>query len=294
MRFLHKGESIRLDVVISNQYDDISRSFASEIIKAKKVYVDGNLINKPSFLVCDGEEVQFEYIPREPLTAKPEKIELDIVYEDDDIIVINKPRGMVVHPAVGNASGTLVSGVLHHIGKDTTSNIRPGIVHRIDKDTTGLLVIAKTDKAMLSLQKQIQDRTMHRTYYALVHGTVSSDGMIDKPIGRSEKDRKKQAIDVKNAKTAITHYEVANSYKDYTLLKCKLDTGRTHQIRVHMQSISHPIVGDKTYSNKKEKFKLDGQLLHAYKLEFIHPSKNVPVEFIAPLPDDFKRILDIL
>jgi len=267
MKFKYSGQSIRLDTAISNEYKDISRSFASEIIKSKEVYVDGILITKPSFLVCDGEEISFTYIPREPLSAKPEEIKLDIVYEDDELLVINKPRGMVVHPAVGNASGTLVNAVLYHIGEGSNFSplegwtakqdgaVRPGIVHRIDKDTTGLLVIAKTEKALMSLQKQIQERTMHRTYYALVHGVVSSNGTIDKPIGRSMADRKKKAVDVKNAKPAITHYEVAESFSDYTLLKCKLDTGRTHQIRVHMQSISHPIVGDKTYGSKKEKFK---------------------------------------
>jgi len=294
MEFIYNGEPIRLDIAISKQFPDISRSQAKDIIDSGTVFVDEKP-QKASFLVSKGSKIEFDYISKEPINAKPEDIPIDIVYEDDDILVVNKARGMVVHPAVGQACGTLVNAVLFHLGREAnTEDVRPGIVHRIDKDTTGLLVIAKNDKAHLSLAEQIQNRQMHRTYYALVHGEVKENGTVDIPIGRSQIDRKKMAVTEKNSKRAVTHYEVLEQFEGYTLLKCNLETGRTHQIRVHMAYINHPIVGDKTYSTRKEKWKLEGQLLHAKELEFIHPTKKEPVKFTAPLPDDFNKVLSLL
>ena len=227
-----------------------------------------------------------------------EEIPLDIIFEDDCLLVINKPRGMVVHPAAGNYAGTLVNALLYHCG-DSLSEIggvlRPGIVHRIDKDTTGLLIVAKGDYAHRHLSEQLKTRSLSRTYFALVHGNIKEDtGTVDKPIDRDVHDRKKMAIAKTGGREAVTHYEVLERFGQYTLVKCKLQTGRTHQIRVHMKSLGHPLVGDKTYGIKKEAFDLEGQLLHAGAIGFIHPKSETEMAFSVPLPEDFERVLQIL
>lgn len=288
-------EPLRADVFLA-QNANITRS------RAKKLCDSGlALLNfvpvKASQRLCEGDTVVLTLPPPEELCAKAEDIALDVVYEDSDVIVINKPRGMVVHAGAGNADGTVVNALLAHC-KGTLSGIngvlRPGIVHRIDKDTTGLLIAAKNDIAHASLASQLASRTLSRSYLALVHGNFQEDsGTVDAPLSRSEKDRKMQAVRA-GGREAITDYEVRRRYGTvYTLLECRLRTGRTHQIRVHMKHISHPIVGDRTYGVKKEEFSLPGQLLHAAKIMFIHPSSGESMLFGAPLPEDFQRVLDI-
>lgn len=283
----------RLDKVISNQMG-ISRSLAAKLISAGNVIVNST-IKKPSYLVNDGDKISVDMPKAKSTEIIPQDIPIDVIYEDKQIIVINKPRNLVVHPSPGHNDMTLVNGLLFHC-KDIEGiggEHRPGIVHRIDKDTTGLLVIAKNDRAMQSLTEQIASRTAKRKYKALVEGVVKEDGYIEANIGRSHSDRKKQAV-VKGGRFAKTIYRVEKQYKNNTLLDVSLDTGRTHQIRVHMAHITHPVVGDSLYGHKKQKYNLEGQLLHAYSLTIMHPKTNKLMEFIAPLPEDFARILNIL
>ena len=230
------------------------------------------------------------------LEVEPENIPLDIRYEDEDVIVINKPKGMVVHPANGNQNGTLVNALLYHCKDLSGINgvLRPGIVHRIDKDTTGLLIVAKNDMAHASLSKHLQTKSVNRLYYALVHGVIPHDfGTIDAPIGRDVNDRQKMAVTASNSKDARTHFKVIERFKEYTLVECRLETGRTHQIRVHMQYIGHPVVGDEKYSYRKT-MKTGGQLLHAHQLTFVHPRTNETITVEAPLPTQFEEILEEL
>ena len=230
------------------------------------------------------------------LKAEAEDIPLNIVYEDSDVIVVNKPQGMVVHPAPGNYSGTLVNGLLYHCKDLSTINgvIRPGIVHRIDKDTSGILVVAKNDNSHNFLSEQLRDHSMKREYYAVVEGRLKNDnGIIDKPLGRNKKDRLKMGI-VEGGRRAVTHYEVLERYNNTTLIKCILETGRTHQIRVHMASIGHPLIGDPLYGFKKQKFKLEGQMLHAKVLGFIHPTTKEYMEFSSELPGYFQELIEKL
>jgi 23S rRNA pseudouridine1911/1915/1917 synthase len=295
--FLTAEYSERCDKYISEHVSDLSRSYIKKLSDENKILVNG-VPKSGSYKLKAGDEISFSVPEPETIEAKPEKIDLDIVYEDDELLVINKPRGMVVHPAVGNTSGTLVNAVLYHCG-DSLSGIngalRPGIVHRIDKDTTGLLVVAKTNDAHLKLSGELSDRTLSREYYALVHGNIKEDsGTISAPIARSEGDRKKMAVAKKGGREAVTDFFVEERFSKYTLVRCKLRTGRTHQIRVHMKHIGHPIVGDKTYGVKKEEFTLEGQLLHAGKIGFKHPRTGESVSFSAPLPKDFEHVLDIL
>lgn len=238
--------------------------------------------------------IRLEEPETKTLELRPENIPLDIVYEDDDVIVINKPQGMVVHPAPGHDEHTLVNALLYHCPLSTINGtFRPGIVHRIDKDTSGLLMVAKNDKAHRSLAKQLKDKTNIREYVALVHGRIAEDeGTINAPIGRSLKDRKKQAV-VKDGRNAVTHFEVLKKYRDYTFVKCILETGRTHQIRVHMKYIGHPLVGDPLYGPKKT-IKGNGQFLHAGKLGFVHPTTGKLLIFEAPLPKIFQECLEKL
>lgn len=283
----------RLDKVISNQMG-ISRSLAAKLISAGNVIVNST-IKKPSYLVNDGDKISVDMPKAKSTEIIPQDIPIDVIYEDKQIIVINKPRNLVVHPSPGHNDMTLVNGLLFHC-KDIEGiggEHRPGIVHRIDKDTTGLLVIAKNDRAMQSLTEQIASRTAKRKYKALVEGVVKEDGYIEANIGRSHSDRKKQAV-VKGGRFAKTIYRVEKQYKNNTLLDVSLDTGRTHQIRVHLAHITHPVVGDSLYGHKKQKYNLEGQLLHAYSLTIMHPKTNKLMEFIAPLPEDFARILNIL
>jgi len=284
----------RCDVYIAENAEGITRSGARKLFDEGRVLVNGALV-KASYKVKEGDVITLDIPKPKELDAKPQNISLDIVFEDEALLVINKPRGMVVHPAAGNEDGTLVNAVMFHC-KGELSGIngvlRPGIVHRIDKDTTGLLVVAKTNAAHLKLTSQLEDHTLGRTYFAIVHGNIKEDSFtVDAPIARSDRDRKKMAIK-QGGRNAVTHVEVVERFGKYTFIKCRLETGRTHQIRVHMHYIGHPILGDKAYGVKKEEFKLSGQLLHAGKIAFIHPVSGEGVTFEAPLPEDFNITLD--
>lgn len=286
----------RSDVYISENIEGVTRSFVKKLFDGGLVRINGSPA-KPSAKLKPGDVIELELPEPEEAEAVPQDIPLDIVYEDADVLIVNKPRGMVVHPAAGNGDGTLVNAVMFHCG-DSLSAIggvlRPGIVHRIDKDTTGLLAVAKNNAAHLSLSDQLKDRSLSRTYFALVHGNIKEDGgVIDAPIGRSSADRKKMAVD-REGREAVTDFEVMERFGKYTLVRCKLRTGRTHQIRVHMRHIGHPIVGDRAYGVKNEEFSLTGQLLHAGEIGFIHPSTGERMTFAAPLPEDFERVLGVL
>lgn len=294
---LNATESMRCDKYIAENVDTVSRSYIKKLFDEGKVLVNG-AAKSASYKLKVGDEISFAMPEVEEIDAQPENIPLDIKYEDDELLVINKPRGMVVHPAPGNSTGTLVNAVLYHC-KGNLSGIngkmRPGIVHRIDKDTTGLLVVAKTNDAHLFLSDQLGDRSLSREYYALVHGNIKENsGTINAPIARSEADRKKMTVTQKNSREAVTDFFVEERFGLYTLVRCKLKTGRTHQIRVHMKHIGHPIVGDKTYGVKKEEFNLTGQLLHAGKIGFIHPITKEKLYCDAPLPEDFEKVLNLL
>lgn len=285
----------RLDLFISENEVDMSRSFVQRIIEKQKVKVN-NQIKKSNYKLRLKDEVQVEIAEPVELQVEAEDIPLDIVYEDSDVVVINKPQDMVVHPAPGNYTGTLVNGLLHHCKDLSGINgvIRPGIVHRIDKDTSGILVVAKNDKAHNSLAAQLKDHSMKRTYYAIVEGIVKEDeGTVITNIGRHPVERIKMAV-VKDGKEAITNYKVIERFKSNTLVECRLETGRTHQIRVHMAHLHHPLIGDQVYGYKKQRFKLQGQALHAKNLGFIHPTAGKYMEFDSQLPEYFQEILDKL
>ena len=283
----------RLDKACSEIFSDYSRSQIKQLLDGGNITVNGKT-EKAKYKVKSGDVIRLEEPETKTLELRPENIPLDIVYEDDDVIVINKPQGMVVHPAPGHDEHTLVNALLYHCPLSTINGtFRPGIVHRIDKDTSGLLMVAKNDKAHRSLAKQLKDKTNIREYVALVHGRIAEDeGTINAPIGRSLKDRKKQAV-VKDGRNAVTHFEVLKRYRDYTLVKCILETGRTHQIRVHMKYIGHPLVGDPLYGPKKT-IKGNGQFLHAGKLGFVHPTTGKVLIFEAPLPKSFQECLEKL
>lgn len=283
----------RLDKVCSEIFSDYSRSQIKQLLDGGNITVNGKT-EKAKYKVKSGDVIRLEEPETKTLELRPENIPLDIVYEDDDVIVINKPQGIVVHPAPGHDEHTLVNALLYHCPLSTINGtFRPGIVHRIDKDTSGLLMVAKNDKAHRSLAKQLKDKTNIREYVALVHGRIAEDeGTINAPIGRSLKDRKKQAV-VKDGRNAVTHFEVLKRYRDYTFVKCILETGRTHQIRVHMKYIGHPLVGDPLYGPKKT-IKGNGQFLHAGKLGFVHPTTGKLLIFEAPLPKIFQECLEKL
>ncbi len=285
----------RLDTFLAEN-TDFTRSFAAKLCDDGNVKLNGICLSK-KYKLKGGENLEIEVPDPEPVEAIPEDIPLDIVYEDDQVIVINKPQGMVVHPAAGNERGTLVNGILYHC-KGNLSGIngvvRPGIVHRIDKDTSGLLVVAKTNEAHISLTEQWQTSKPDRQYIALVHENIKEDSFtVNLPIGRSKNDRKKMAV-VPDGRAAVTHVTVLERFFKYTLVKCVLDTGRTHQIRVHMAYSHHAVVGDPVYSSRKEEFSLNGQLLHAQTLGFIHPTTNEKMTFSSELPEHFKKVLDVL
>ena len=290
----NKGE--RIDKFISDSADNISRSYAAKLCADGLVLVNGKAADK-NLKLKGTETIEVSLPEPETIELKPENIPLDIVYEDNDVIVINKPAGMVVHPAPGNENGTLVNALLYHCGDSLSAIngvIRPGIVHRIDKDTSGLLVAAKSNEAHLKLSEQLKARKAVRKYIALVNGNIKEDsGTINKPIGRSSADRKKMAVTA-NGREAVTHYNVLERFGRYTLTECVLETGRTHQIRVHMASIGHSLVGDKTYGIKKEKFNLSGQLLHARTIGFVHPSTGEMMQFSSELPDYFSDVIEKL
>lgn len=283
----------RLDKACSEIFSDYSRSQIKQLLDGGNITVNGKT-EKAKYKVKSGDVIRLEEPETKTLELRPENIPLDIVYEDDDVIVINKPQGMVVHPAPGHDDHTLVNALLYHCPLSTINGtFRPGIVHRIDKDTSGLLMVAKNDKAHRFLAEQLKDKTNIREYVALVHGRIAEDeGTINAPIGRSLKDRKKQAV-VKDGRNAVTHFEVLKRYRDYTLVKCILETGRTHQIRVHMKYIGHPLVGDPLYGPKKT-IKENGQFLHAGKLGFVHPTTGKLLIFEAPLPKIFQECLEKL
>ena len=289
-------KDLRLDIYIASLNLDISRSMAQKKIKNKEVLVNDKE-EKESYKLKVGDTVEIILTEPKETKLKPEDIPLDIVYEDEDIIVVNKAKGMVVHPGNGNPEGTLVNAILNHC-KGTLSGIggevRPGIVHRIDKDTSGLLVVAKNDKAHINLSEQIKNRQVKKIYTALIRGNLPEDrATINMPIGRSMQDRKKMAVR-KDGKEAVTHIEVQKRYQNYTLIKVKIDTGRTHQIRVHMAQIGYPIIGDEVYSNGKNEFGVKGQMLHSTVLEFKHPRTDKIMHFEAELPKYFKDVLKIL
>ncbi len=290
-------DSIRLDKFISVSDIGISRSAAVNIIENGGVLVNGISANK-KYKLSSGDKVTVKVPNPVAYEAKAENIPLDIVYEDDYLLVVNKPKGMVVHPAAGNYERTLVNALLYHCG-DSLSGIngvmRPGIVHRIDKDTSGLLIVAKNDIAHTFLAEQIKEHSFTREYEAVVFGSLKDEeGTVDAPIGRNPNDRKKMCVIAKNSKNAVTHYSVIQRYKGYTHIKCKLETGRTHQIRVHMACLGHPVAGDMVYGVKSERVDFEGQCLHAKKIGFIHPKTKEYLEFDSELPNYFSKFLNKL
>ena len=289
-------EGERIDKCIPLLAENVTRSYVSKLIKDGKVLINGTAV-KASYNVKEGDEVVFEIPPAYVPDIEPENIPLDIIYEDEDLIIVNKPKGMVVHPAAGHYSGTLVNALMYHCGSSLSGIngvLRPGIVHRIDMDTTGSVIACKNDFSHNSIAEQLKEHSITRCYRALVIGRVKDDeGTIDKPIGRNPNDRKKMAVTV-DGKHAVTHYKVLERFKDYTYIECRLETGRTHQIRVHMASIGYPLLGDSVYTNAKWPFNLQGQCLHAKTLGFMHPRTNEYIETDAPLPEYFEHLLEIL
>lgn len=287
----------RIDMVLLRHLKQRTRSYVQKAIDAGGCLVNGKVV-KSSYKVKPDDKIEFMHMEEKLLTIEKRDIPLDIIYEDEDLLVINKPRGLVVHPANGHYDGyTLVNALLYHVKDLSSINgvVRPGIVHRIDKDTSGLLVVAKNDKTHLFLQDQLKDKTMYRKYYALVEGVIPHTKIkIDAPLNKDKNDRMKRAVDVREGKEAITHVEVIERYRNHTLVSCNLETGRTHQIRVHLAYIKHPIVGDTIYGNKKQLYTSKGQMLHAYELGFIHPRTKEPMKFVAPLDEEFLRVQEIL
>lgn len=293
-------EKIRLDRYLAKQEIELSRTMIQKLLEDEKVMVNGKR-EKASYKVQQGDNIQIEIEEPKEVKIEAQEIPFEVIYEDDAILVVNKPKGLVVHPGTGNLEGTLVNAIMAHC-KDNLSGIggelRPGIVHRLDKDTSGLLIIAKKDKAHIAMSEQIKNREVKKTYIALVRGTIAeNEATIHMPIGRSNKDRKKMAV-TKNGKEAITHFKVLNRYTtsiaSYTLLELKIDTGRTHQIRVHMAQIGHPVIGDMVYSNGKNEFGIEGQCLHAKKLEFKHPITGKEMQLEAELPEYFANVIQKL
>ena len=293
-------EGMRVDKLISELIDSFSRSYIKKLIDDKKVVCNDKTV-KASFVVSEGDHIVMEIPPIEVPDILPQDIPLDILYEDDDVLVVNKPKGMVVHPAAGHYKDTLVNAVMYHC-KDKLSGIngvmRPGIVHRIDKDTTGSVIICKNDNAHQKIADQLKDHTVNRVYHAICYGIIKEDeGDIETLIGRSPSDRKKMAVVTSGGKFASTHYRVLKRFEgdNYTYIECKLKTGRTHQIRVHMAHIGHPLLGDDVYApSRKSKFNTEGQCLHAKILGFKHPTTGEYIETDAPLPEYFSHLLDVL
>lgn len=288
---------LRIDKYLSQRLPDQSRSYIQKLIKDGLVFADLKPV-KSNYKVNHGQALKVCLPEPVSLDIQPENIPLDIIYEDNDVILINKPKNMVVHPSAGHESGTVVNALLYHC-RDNLSTIngvmRPGIVHRIDKDTTGVIVICKNDKAHQCLAEQLKIHSITRKYHAIVCNNFQEDeGTVNAPIGRSDKDRKKMAVNYKNGKEAITHYKVLKRFGKYTYIECTLETGRTHQIRVHMSSIGHPLLGDTVYGPSKCPYSLEGQTLHAKTLGFIHPSTGAYMEFEAPLPQYFISLLEKL
>ncbi len=291
------GNGVRIDQYLARQNEGLSRSYLQKLLKNGEILADGAPV-KPNYKLTAGNRIEIEI----PDATEPEiparEMKLDIIYEDEDVLLVNKPKGMVVHPAAGHTDDTLVNGLLAHCrGELSGINgiMRPGIVHRIDRDTTGILIVCKNDLAHNSLAAQLKDHTVTRRYQAVVCGVIKEEeGVIDAPIGRHPADRKKMAVHVKNGRRAVTHYRVIERFRNYTYIECRLETGRTHQIRVHMSSIHHPVLGDTVYGPAKCPFDLEGQTLHAGVLGFIHPRSGAYMEFQAPLPEYFVKLLEKL
>ena len=295
------NQSLRLDVWVltqMNEFNEYTRSYIQKLIENQDIKVNGRG-EKTGYRLKNGDEITVFIPEAELLAISPQNISLDVIYEDKDIIIINKGKGMVVHPAAGNPDGTLVNALLYHCKgelSDINGIIRPGIVHRIDKDTTGLLCVAKNNAAHLALTSQLKAHSMKRTYIALVEKAFTEErGIVDAPIGRHPVDRKKMAVNLENGKVAVTHFRAWKRFSKYTLLELSLETGRTHQIRVHMAYIGHPVCGDELYGRKFPMSKdSNGQLLHAFKLELVHPSTGEKMEFCAPIPDYMKDVIEEL
>lgn len=290
-------EDERIDKCLAALIDSLSRSFIQKMIKEEEIRVNGAAV-KGSYRVKAEDVVEFTLPKAVEPDIEPENIPLDILYEDKDVIVVNKPKGMVVHPAAGHYSGTLVNALMYHCGNELSGIngvMRPGIVHRIDKDTTGSVIVCKNDAAHSCIARQLKEHSVTRRYVALCYGVLKEDELtIDKPVGRHPSERKKMAVNEKNGKRAVTHVRVLKRFREYTYIECKLETGRTHQIRVHMASIGHPLLGDEVYSGRKAPFRLQGQTLHAKILGFRHPATGEYIETEAPLPEYFEHLLKIL
>ena len=284
----------RIDKFLSAQLPEQSRSYLQKIIKEGSVLVNGSPV-KASYRMDDQDEVTIDLPELKEPEIEAENIPLDILYEDDDLLMVNKPKGMVVHPSAGHTTGTLVNAVMYHCKEDLSGIngvMRPGIVHRIDKDTTGVLVICKNDKAHNFVAEQLKEHSITRKYRAIVNGVIKEDeGTVNAPIGRHPTERKKMAINEKNGKHAVTHYRVLERFANHTYIECQLETGRTHQIRVHMASLHHPLLGDTVYGSQKNPYHLEGQTLHAMVLGLIHPSTCSYLEVTAPLPEYFQKLL---
>lgn len=293
IKLISNKDEIRIDKYIVDNLENHSRSQIQKLIKNEAILVNGKTISK-NYKVSSGDLIEISIPEPELLEVVAENIPLNIVYEDDDLFVINKEQGMVVHPAPGHYSGTMVNALMNETEKLSSINgvLRPGIVHRLDKNTSGLMIVAKTDYAHQILSDNLKEHSINRYYYALVEGRFhDDDGVINFPLGRSDRDRKKRAVTFKGGKEAVTTYEVLERYRAYTLLKIKLKTGRTHQIRVHMKYIGHPVVGDEIYGRRERQFGLKGQLLHSRTLGFIHPRTGEYMEFECDLPDYFKEVI---
>lgn len=290
-------EDERIDKCLAMLIDSLSRSFIQKLIKEEAVTVNDVPV-KGSYRVKAEDIISFELPESVEPDIEPENIPLEILYEDKDVIVVNKPKGMVVHPAAGHYSGTLVNALMYHCGGELSGIngfMRPGIVHRIDMDTTGSIIACKNNTAHNSIAEQLKEHSITRRYVAICYGCIKEDeGTIDKPVGRHPAERKKMAVNERTGKRAVTHYRVLKRFENYTYIECRLETGRTHQIRVHLASIGHPLLGDEIYSNRKCPFRLQGQTLHAKTLGFIHPATGEYVEVEAPLPEYFSHLLEIL
>lgn len=300
-RYFHVEEDRdqeRIDKYVNELIDSLSRSYIQKLIKDKEVLVNDAGV-KVNYKVKTGDTIKVSIPESVEADILPENIPLDILYEDSDLLIVNKPKGMVVHPAAGHMSGTLVNAVMYHCGGELSGIngiMRPGIVHRIDRDTTGSLVVCKNDFSHNCIARQLKEHTINRRYRAVCYGVLKSEeGVINNPIGRHPADRKRMAVDVKNSKEAVTHYKVLRRFQAHTYIECRLETGRTHQIRVHMASIGHPLLGDEVYAGRRTSpYKLQGQVLHAMILGLIHPSTGEYLEVQAPLPDYYQKLLLVL
>lgn len=294
IKLISDSADARIDAWVTSQVENLSRSYVQKLIEQGNIQVNGSKV-KTNYKLRTGDEVQVTVPEAQKLDVQPEKIDLDILYEDNDIIVVNKPKGMVVHPAAGNYTGTLVNALMEYCGdrlSDINGVIRPGIVHRIDKDTSGILVVAKSNEAHEKLSEKLKEHDINRIYVAIVEGILREEsGKIDAPIGRHPVERKKMAVNTKTGRRAVTYFKVLERFKNATAIEVRLETGRTHQIRVHMSYIGYPILGDEVYGRKKQKYDIGGQALHAKTLGFEHPITGKYMEFQADLPEYFEKLL---